>query len=172
MDIDSVRARIRETIWRLLEEKGEARPPLPVRGRIPNFRGAEEAARRLASTEEWERARVVKVNPDSPQRPVRYLALSQGKMVVMPTPRIRRGFILLDPGTIPRRLLRRASTIRGAFSLGRLLPGLDDIERLMPRIDLIVEGSVAVDRECNRLGKGEGYGDLEYALLLLVGKVG
>lgn len=172
MDIDTIRARIREEVWRLLEEKGEARPPFPVRGRIPNFRGAQEAARRLASTEEWARARTVKVNPDSPQRPVRYLALTQGKTVIMPTPRIRQGFILLDPRTIPRRLLRRASTIRGAFSLGRLLPGLEDIEKHMPRIDLIVEGSVAVDRECNRLGKGEGYGDLEYALLLLAGKVG
>jgi 5-formyltetrahydrofolate cyclo-ligase len=33
----------------------------------------------------------------------------------MPTPRIRNGFLLLDPAKIPRRYLIEASTISGAF---------------------------------------------------------
>ncbi|MBO8174351.1 MAG: 5-formyltetrahydrofolate cyclo-ligase [Thermococcus sp.] len=171
MNIDSLRADIRERIWRLLEESGEARPPKPVRGRIPNFRGAEIAAKRLFSLKEWKDAKVVKVNPDSPQRPIRLQALKEGKLLVMPTPRIKRGFLLLNPNLIPNNYYSFASTIKGAFKFGKLLPTLRDVEREIPKIDLIVEGSVAVDRNCNRLGKGEGYGDIEWAILSLLGKV-
>jgi len=35
----------------------------------------------------------------------------------------------------------------------------------MPQIDLIVAGSVAVDAAGNRVGKGEGFSDLEFAVL-------
>ena len=171
-DIDGLRAMIRERVWRLLVERGEALPPFPVKGRIPNFRGAKEAAEKLAKTPEWHRARTLKVNPDSPQRHVRFRALTEGKLLVMPTPRIRRGFLVLDPKLIPTDKYREASTIRGAFRYGRLLPTLAKVEEELPEIDLIVEGSVAVDHECNRLGKGEGYGDLEYAILYLTGKAG
>jgi 5-formyltetrahydrofolate cyclo-ligase len=39
----------------------------------------------------------------------------------------------------------------------------------LPKIDLVVMGSVAVTREGRRLGKGHGYADLEYALLRELG---
>ena len=163
---------VRRLVYRRLREAGVARPPFPIEGRIPNFAGAEEAARRLTSTREWLGARVVKVNPDSPQRPVRLAALVQGKVLVMPTPRIRRGFLLLDPSRIPRRAFPRAATIRGAFRYGRLLSSLGEVEAHLPRIDLIVEGSVAVSVYGDRIGKGEGYGDLEYGILRELGIVG
>jgi hypothetical protein len=44
--------RVRERIWRTLEIAGAARFP-GARGRIPNFRGAEAAAERLAQLPEW-----------------------------------------------------------------------------------------------------------------------
>jgi 5-formyltetrahydrofolate cyclo-ligase len=39
------------------------------------------AADRLAETAEWRNARVIKCNPDAPQRPVRLRALREGKVV-------------------------------------------------------------------------------------------
>ncbi|BAN89593.1 5-formyltetrahydrofolate cyclo-ligase [Aeropyrum camini] len=156
---------IRERIWRLLEETGAALPP-GAWGRIPNFKGAREAALRLFSLDEWRNATFIKVNPDSPQRWVRLRALEEGKLLLMPTPRLRRGFLLIDPSAIPRSLYRLASTIRGAFRAGRLLKTVSDLTRHVERIDLVVEGSVAVNRWGERLGKGEGYGDLEFAILL------
>ena len=54
---------------------------------------------------------------------------------------------------------REASTIRGAFRLGRPVSP----EKMDP-IDLIVAGSVAVTKEGARVGKGGGYSDLEYAM--------
>ena len=159
-DIKEEKHRIRQRIWRLLEERGVARFPLPVTGRIPNFQGAEVAAERLAQLAEFSRARVVKVNPDSPQKPVRLRALLLGKKVIMPSPRLRRGFILLDPACIPRYAYPAAATIRGAFRYGREL-SVDEI----PHVDLIVVGSVAVAPNGARLGKGGGYSELEYGIL-------
>ncbi|HIQ13368.1 MAG TPA: 5-formyltetrahydrofolate cyclo-ligase [Thermoprotei archaeon] len=160
MDKDSIR---REVYRRLIDE-GVSKPPYPIEGRIPNFAGAEEAASRLTRLKKFLEADVIKINPDSPQRPVRYMALSMGKKVVMPTPRIKKGFIFLDPDKI--RDIGFASTIRGAFRLGKIM----EVEDL-PRIEYIVEGSVAVSPDGSRLGKGEGYAELEYAILLEYGKI-
>ncbi len=157
--------RIREVVWRLLEERGVALFPKPIRGRIPNFIGAEAAARRLAALEEFRDASVVFVSPDSPQRPVREIVLRSGKVLVMPTPRLRSGFIIIKPGDVPRGHERMAATIRGAFRYGRVV-GLD-----LPRIDIKVTGSVAVTTRGARLGKGGGYSDLEYAILREVGAI-
>ncbi len=159
-----IKNRIRIEVYKRLEEAGVARPPMPIRGRIPNFTGAEKAAERLMELDGFVDARVLKINPDSPQRPVRYLALTMGKKVLMPTPRIKKGFLLLNPESI--RNYAFASTIKGAFRLGRII----EVEDL-PHIDFIVEGSVAVSPDGMRLGKGEGYAELEYAILLEAGKI-
>lgn len=168
-NVKELKAKIRERIWRLLEEKNIARFPRPVHGRIPNFIGAEEAASNLFKTRIWVRARVIKVNPDSPQRIVRLQALREGKILLMPTPKLREGFLLLDPNIIPSRYYGSASSIKGAFIYGRKL-GLAELMR-MESIDLIVIGSVAIDYMGTRIGKGGGYAELEYAILREIGKV-
>lgn len=157
---------LRKFVWRLMEERGVVLFPKPAEGRIPNFIGAEEAARRLSLQKEWGNAGVVFLNPDSPQRHVRYLGLSQGKVIVMATPRLREGFLLLDPEEIPSGRFYEASTISGAFKYGRKI-GLD-----VPKVDLKVTGSVAVDERGGRLGKGHGYSDLEYGILGEIGAIG
>lgn len=159
-DIKSMKKAIRERIWRLMEELDIARFPRPVYGRIPNFLGAEKAAERLFRTSFWRKSKVIKVNPDSPQQPVRYRALLDGKKLVMATPRLKKGFLLLDPAKIPYHRIRYASTIKGAFSYGKLL-SLTEI----PSLDLIVTGCVAIDIYGGRVGKGGGYAELEYAIL-------
>jgi 5-formyltetrahydrofolate cyclo-ligase len=150
---------IREYVWNKMMETDVARFPLPPHNRIPNFHGAEDASRRILDLDEYLEAKVIKVNPDSPQRPFREYALMDGKILIMATPRLRKGFILLDPKYLRGRE-RYASTIKGAFRYGRLT----ELENL-PKIDLIVEGSVAASIDRGRIGKGEGYAELEYAIL-------
>lgn len=158
---------LREEIWDELEESGEARFPFPPHGRIPNYRGAGEAAELLAGTPEWRGADAVKCNPDSPQRPVRRRALEDGKTVYVAVPRLRdeKCFLRLDPGEIED--LDRATTIKGSSELG-VSVAPDEIDS----IDLIVAGSVAVTLDGARVGKGEGYSDLEYAVLREYGVIG
>jgi 5-formyltetrahydrofolate cyclo-ligase len=147
---------VRERVWALLERERAARFP-GARGRIPNFSGAEAAAERLAETAEWQAAHVVKANPDAPQLPVRRRALADGKRVYMAVPRLR------EPK--PFLLLAEDATIeaRGARPVG--------IEQLEP-VDLVVCGTVAVNRLGVRIGKGGGYSDLEFGLLVEAGLVG
>ncbi len=164
--ISRAKQELREQAWARLMEEHAAAFPFPIEGRIPNFRGAEQAAARLAELPEFRAARVVKVNPDSPQRSVRRRVLEEGKRLLMPTPRLRGGFALVDPVGLTPREIARAASIQGAFEQGRMI-GLDDL----PRIDLIVAGTVAVAPNGARVGKGEGYSELEYATLRELGLV-
>jgi len=157
---------IRKRIWSQMEREGIARFPRPVYHRIPNFAGAEKAARRLGELAFFREAKTIKVNPDAPQLPVRRMALRSGKRVLMPAPRLRTGFLILDPQELPESRLDEAATIKGAFRYGREI-GLDEL----PSPDLIVVGSVAVAPDGARIGKGEGYSELEFAILQELGLV-
>jgi len=156
---------IRMRVWRLMEEKGIATFPRPVFHRIPNFIGAKKAAQRLKELPEYEVAKAIFCNPDSPQRPIREMALRDGKILLMATPRLRKGFFLLDPRVIPQNRNFEASSIRGAFKHGRFVKP-SEVE-----VDLFVAGSVAVSQDGGRLGKGTGYSDQEFAILKKAGSV-
>jgi len=157
MDIRKEKERLREETWERMERLGIARFPLPCRGRIPNFVDAEKAAALLREIEEYRKAKTIFVNPDSPQFYVRRQALLDGKTVVMASPRLKKGFIVLKSELL-KGIEDEASTIKGAFRHGKL-------SEEIPKVDLAVQGSVAVDPHGNRLGKGGGYGDREIRLI-------
>ncbi len=158
---------LRERIWQELTSNGVALFP-GAEGRIPNFRGAEAAARRVTTIEAWRRAGTIKSNPDAPQRYLRYLALRSGKTVYMAVPRLRgdRPFVELDPRDLRSDRVWAAASIKGAFQEGETVL----VEEMRP-IDLIVAGSVAVSADGARLGKGGGFSDLEYAICREAGLV-
>ena len=79
---------IRRDVWDSLKENRVARFP-GVEGRIPNFIGAEACATLLAGAPYWRTAKILKINPDSPQRAIRQRALAEGKLVYMAVPRLR-----------------------------------------------------------------------------------
>src|SRR6185295_18029816 len=136
-------------------------------GRIPNFTGAEQCRDPVAELEVWQAARVIKANPDSPQRAIRHLALKQGKTIYMAVPRLRdeKCFVELDPRRLGKNLYA-ASSIKGAFEFGRQV----SVKKMKP-VDLILCGTVAVRRDGARIGKGGGYSDLEYAIAIELGIV-
>lgn len=165
-DVDAHKQDVRERVWTLLRREVVARFP-GAQGRIPNFAAAELAARRLAEHEEWRTALVIKANPDAPQLPVRAQALEEGKLLYMAVPRLRdpKPFIQLEPDRleVPP---RKAASISGAATHGQPV-AIDD----MRRIDLVVCGTVAVNRKGQRVGKGGGFSDLEFALLTEAGLI-
>ena len=159
---------IRRSVWTAMEKEGVARFP-GAQERIPNFANARGAAERLARHPAWKQAKTIKANPDAPQTHSRRLALEQGKTLVMAVPRLRDAhpFRLLDPSQADEgQDLREAATIKGALKHGEVI----DVEQV-PKLDLILCGSVAVNLKGARIGKGGGFSDLEYALLAEAGKV-
>jgi 5-formyltetrahydrofolate cyclo-ligase len=152
-----VKQEVRERIWQTLKDEGAARFP-GAHGRIPNFRGAEAAAERLAELPEWAAATVVKSNPDAPQLPVRRHARREGKTLYMAVPRLRdaKPFVRVEGDP----------TIKKALAQGT--PAA--VEEL-GHVDLVVCGTVAVNRDGVRVGKGGGYSDLELGLLIEAGLV-
>lgn len=157
---------VRERAWAALRAAGAQRFP-GVEGRIPNFTGAEAAAGMLAGTDAWRRAVVLKCNPDAPQLPVRARALADGKTIYMAVPRLadERPFWRLDPAELPVPP-REAASIRGASTHGIPVTLAE-----MDHVDLVVCGSVAVERSGARLGKGGGYSDLEFAICTEAGHI-
>eukprot|EP01018_Ginkgo_biloba_P018575 Gb_16825 [translate_table: standard] len=201
---------IRKRIWDLMERENISQNPRPVHHRIPNFVGAAAAAQMLIRSHLWENsygyffsvpklaslqafstAKCVKVNPDSPQKQVRFLTLSGGKKLLTPQPRLRTGFFsILDATMLPRGAIQEACSSAGVAKYGKPI-SLD----AKLKVDLIVIGSVAVDpRTGARLGKGEvnyhnfsidtpirivkmdivnleGFAELEYGMLRYMGAI-
>lgn len=151
-------------VWDRLQAEGLARFPLPPHGRIPNFLGADLAAQRLFTQPPWRDARSIKVNPDSPQREVRRLALTRGISVYVPTPKLTGGFHLLDPERIDEADFEAAATLSTLPEYSQPVALAD-----LPQLDAIVTGCTAVTRQGKRCGKGAGYSDLEFAILRELG---
>lgn len=166
MDIDRAKQAIRQRVWDALERERAA--PTGVHGRIPAFFGAEAAADRLAELPAWQAARIIKAVPDKAQLPVRVRALTEGKLVYMAVPKLAEAlpFYLLDPVTLTVPPTEAASS-KVAATVARKI-GVDE----MQPVDLIICGSVAVNRQGVRLGKGAGYSDIEVALLQEAGLIG
>ncbi|WP_346113332.1 5-formyltetrahydrofolate cyclo-ligase [Nonomuraea maheshkhaliensis] len=161
--MDQAKQCVRERVWALLEQAGAAEAG--VRGYIPAFSGAEQAAERLTMLTAWQRGQVVKAVPDRAQLPVRVRALKAGKIVYMAVPKLAEAppFYLLDP----RNLSVPAEEAADRAVAARIARKVD-VDEMRP-VDLVVCGSVAVNRAGARLGKGAGYSDIEVALLVEAG---
>ncbi|MFY1691852.1 5-formyltetrahydrofolate cyclo-ligase [Plantactinospora sp. WMMB782] len=166
MNIDQEKQEAREKVWRRLEKSGATLPP-GAHGRIPNFLGAGRASARLADLPQWHQARVVKCNPDKSQLPVRLQALSDRKLLYMAVPKLAapRPFYLLDPSNLgaPPDLI---ATGAGAAAHAPTV----EVAQMQP-IEMVICGSVAVNRYGVRVGKGAGYSDIEVALLTEAGLI-
>ncbi|XP_059612100.1 methenyltetrahydrofolate synthase domain-containing protein isoform X2 [Phlebotomus argentipes] len=159
---------IRVQVWKKLLEQKAATHTNYVYNRITNFVGAEKAAALLADTQEFKNAQRIKINTDKPQEPIKLLALGAGKpLFVSP---VRDSTALLakleapaDADLAVQKQLIRPQVLR---EKGEEINHDTDL-----KLDMIVIGSVAVDREGRRIGKGNGYVDLDFALLVHCGVI-
>jgi 5-formyltetrahydrofolate cyclo-ligase len=142
---------IRNTIWDLLERKDLVGFPRPCRGRIPNFIGSDMAGGKIRRLDEFEKGRCIFCAPDRVLKRVREVILEEGKILAVALPHMT-GFLQLEE----RKRIAQATAIKGFRRFGR---------PLQSKVDLFVQGSVAVDVKGNRLGKGKGYGDQEWEYL-------
>lgn len=141
---------VRDYIW----ENIEATFHLPVEGRIPNFKGAKKACSRLRELESYNEANMLFSAPDSPLKRAREITMEDGKKLLAVKPKLTGFLVLEDANDV---------TIKGMLREGSELP----VEKLatLDKVDLFLQGCVAVDRKGNRIGKGSGYGDKEHEML-------
>jgi 5-formyltetrahydrofolate cyclo-ligase len=165
---NSAKDSVRADVWRGLIDIGVNVGP--TFDHIPNFVGADMAAKRLSELDAWKRARVVKCNPDPPQIPLRLRALYDGKLLFAPVPYLTKGFpyLRIDPDKLAAKGVdfETAATAQGFMTHGEPIAFED-----MPELDFCVVGCVAVTRRGGRTGKGAGFADLEQGIFRELGKV-
>lgn len=163
---DQAKELVRQQVWDALTAAAAVHD-VSVHGRIPNFKGSDTAAARLAALPAWQAATIIKAVPDKAQLPIRAQALADGKTVYMAVPKLAgpRPFYLLAPDKISVPPIEAASS-RVAATIAPTV----DVDALRP-IQIVVLGSVAVSRGGIRIGKGAGYSDLEFALLTEAGLI-
>jgi len=160
---------LRKRIWDYMEENDIARFPRPVHHRIPNFVNADLAAQRLSELPEFRSANIIKVNPDTPQRHVRYYVLEQGKTLLTPQPRLRTGFFsTIRMKELPSLVkIEQCTNSKGVVKYGTPVTLNEEYN-----VDLVVVGSTAVcPRTGARVGKGEGFAELEWGILSAQGNL-
>jgi 5-formyltetrahydrofolate cyclo-ligase len=159
---------VRADVWRALTDAGVNIGP--TFDHIPNFVGADMAAKRLSELDAWKNARIVKSNPDPPQIPLRLRALYDGKLLFSPVPYLTKGFpyLKIDPDKLAAKGIdfETAATAQGFLLHGEPIAFED-----MPTLDICVVGCVAVTRRGGRTGKGAGFADLEQGIFRELGKV-
>ncbi|KAH0619664.1 hypothetical protein JD844_000522 [Phrynosoma platyrhinos] len=91
----------------------------------------------------FEKAREVKVDPDKPLEGIRLAVLQARKTLLVPTPRLRTGLFnrIVLPPGATKEILRKCATSQGVRDYSW------------------------------RIGKGEGYADMEYAMMVSMGAV-
>ena len=164
----NVKQVLRERIWDLMKYHHFTHnyPPSP-HNKIPNFKYCKVAANKFTQLREYKNAKCVKINPSLAQMHLRYLTLLDRKQLLVPNPALEKGFFyFLDGKNLTETQCRKGCSKLGASKLGNALTKDSKI-----KIDIVVVGCVVCTLQGVRLGKGGGYGELEWAMLYEMGAV-
>jgi len=136
---------------------------------IADFAGGDAACARLTGHSYYRNAKLIFIAPDNCIERLRLQALRDGKLVLMTTYSIKRGFWVLDPARIAPADYAYASTLDGMERCGQRVP----LARIagMPAVDFMVTGTGAINHEGVRFGKGHGFFDAEWGMLYQLGRV-
>jgi 5-formyltetrahydrofolate cyclo-ligase len=136
---------------------------------IADFAGGDAACARLTGHSYYRAAKLIFIAPDNCIERLRLQALRDGKLVLMTTYSIKRGFWVLDPARIAPADYAYASTLDGMERCGQrvALARIAD----MPAVDYMVTGTGAINHEGVRFGKGHGFFDAEWGMLYRVGVI-
>jgi 5-formyltetrahydrofolate cyclo-ligase len=121
----------------------------------------------LLALEGFARADLVFVTPDNSMIELRRRLIKSGTPFIMPTYGMQRGFLLLQPGSVPPGLEKAAAWLDGMEHFGRPV-SLEDLTHI-GRFDVVATGASAVSIDGVRFGKGHAFFDLEWGMFTDLG---
>jgi 5-formyltetrahydrofolate cyclo-ligase len=162
---------IRERVWAELRKVAlpDSRFHFDFGEFIADFQGSDEALTRLTSHRFYKDSSFIFITPDNCLEQLRYQTLKDGKLMLITTYSIKRGFFLLDPKLIPAEQYLYAATLDGMERVGQPVT-LEDIKTL-PKLEYLITGTGAINEEGVRFGKGHGFFDAEWGMLYRIGKI-
>ncbi|CAN9507013.1 unnamed protein product [Ophioblennius macclurei] len=136
--------------------------------RFVTLEGAFGACAKVSELQMFTQTAEVKVDPDKPLEGARLAVLQARKTLLVPTPRLRTGLFnkITPPQGANKEQLRVCASAQGVKDFSEPV-GLDS----KVKVDLVVVGSVAVSEKGFRIGKGEGFADMEYGMMASMGAV-
>jgi 5-formyltetrahydrofolate cyclo-ligase len=162
---------IRERVWAELRKVAlpDSRFHYDFGEFIADFQGSDDATARLTSHHFYKDSSFIFITPDNCLEQLRYQTLRDGKLMLITSYSIKRGFFLLDPKAIPADQYLYAATLDGMERVGKAVT-LVDIKTL-PRLEYLITGTGAINEEGVRFGKGHGFFDAEWGMLYRIGKI-
>lgn len=160
---------IRLETWQKIRELKPLRS-FSVFNKIPNFNGSEKAAELLAETEEFKKANSIKVNIDVAQEPIKLEVVKHRKTLFVPpaqkSPNVYAKIKNCNTDELDLATQKKIIKLQGSADTFEEID-INDVEKL----DMVVVGSCAVDRKGHRIGKGNGYVDLDIGILTYLGVI-
>lgn len=162
---------IRERVWTELRKVAlpDSRFHYDFGEFIADFQGSDDATARLTSHHFYKDSSFIFITPDNCLEQLRYQTLLDGKLMLITSYSIKRGFFLLDPNVIPKEQYLYAATLDGMERVGKPVT-LADI-KMLPRLEYLITGTGAINEEGVRFGKGHGFFDAEWGMLYRIGKI-
>jgi 5-formyltetrahydrofolate cyclo-ligase len=167
-DADSRRKLLWARVYRDLMQNAvpDARFNYDFMSFTPDFRGSASAIDRLVALPCYQTASVILVTPDNSLEHLRCRALKDGKTVLVATYRLRRGFVLLQPGRISESKYEMAACLDGMEKpgIGRAL-SLAQMRDECLKIDMCVIGGLVFNAQGVIIWEGHNLFEIQWAML-------
>lgn len=162
---------VRQRIWSKLKDvaRPDTRFHLDFSEVIPDFENSEAAIDRLVELDAYRNCRYAFITPDNCLVELRRRMIEAEIPFVMSTYGIYRGFLLIEPGMVPKGAELYAAWLDGMEHFGRPI-SLEEVAR-RGSFDFLVTGASAVSMDGVRFGKGHGFFDLEWGMFTDMGIV-
>lgn len=160
---------VRQKIWSRLQDVAlpDTRFHLDFAEVIPDFVASDSAIDKLVELDAYRQCKYAFITPDNCLVDLRRRMIEQEIPFVMSTYGIYRGFVLIEPGMVPKGAELYAAWLDGMEHFGCPISLKQIAER--GQFDLMVTGASAVSVDGVRFGKGHGFFDLEWGMFTDIG---
>ncbi|XP_037821571.1 methenyltetrahydrofolate synthase domain-containing protein-like [Lucilia sericata] len=166
--VEPTKRSLRVQTWKKLQENKFGVPFNAIFNRIPGFVDNDKAAALLAETEEFKNAKEIKILIDRALYAAKLQTLLAGKNLYLPgTSDSKALYLKVDvPADATEEQKTEILNVRNVEKHRTEISLENKVE-----LDMVIIGSVVVSRDGYRIGRGNGFNDLDIGLLKEVGSI-